>query len=172
MEDLASEFWKSTFFRPFPCLGSLFQQHLYLQIFAALTVPYQTDRQTIQGQPPKYPKSIRIQFCLAHPSLVFFFLCCAPRNEVLKEVQGYLVEFPLDFLQQEDLTPSVMHGLLGPVFTWRAVATVPSRAWNPSNGRSVRRWRNHVLTQCDMCTATLTVAYLSLIMLDFRILFF
>lgn len=38
-------------------------------------------------------------------------------KEVLREVQGYLVEFPLEFLQQEDLTPSVMGGLLGPVFT-------------------------------------------------------
>ena len=35
----------------------------------------------------------------------------------LGEVQGHLVEFPLDFLAQEDLTPSVMGGLLGPVFT-------------------------------------------------------
>eukprot|EP00438_Fugacium_kawagutii_P001323 Skav226307 [mRNA] locus=scaffold3301:504667:510139:+ [translate_table: standard] len=38
-------------------------------------------------------------------------------KEVLGEVQGYLVEFPLEFLQQEDLAPSVMGGLLGPVFT-------------------------------------------------------
>jgi len=41
----------------------------------------------------------------------------AHAKEVLREVQGYLVQFPLDFLQQEDLTPSVMGGLLGPVFT-------------------------------------------------------
>lgn len=38
-------------------------------------------------------------------------------RKALVEVQGYLVEFPLDFLAQEDLTPSVMGGLLGPVFT-------------------------------------------------------
>lgn len=54
-----------------------------------------------------------------------------PRKEVLREVQGYLVQFPLDFLQQEDLTPSVMGGLLGPVFTWLAAW----KAWYPSNGR-------------------------------------
>ncbi|CAJ1392789.1 unnamed protein product [Effrenium voratum] len=37
--------------------------------------------------------------------------------KALQEVQGYLVEFPIDFLAQEDLAPSVVANLLGPVFT-------------------------------------------------------
>ncbi|CAE7693174.1 PLD2 [Symbiodinium sp. CCMP2592] len=38
-------------------------------------------------------------------------------TEALKRVQGYLVQFPLDFLAKEDLAPSAVVGLLGPVFT-------------------------------------------------------
>jgi len=38
-------------------------------------------------------------------------------TEALKRVQGYLVQFPLDFLTKEDLAPSAVVGLLGPVFT-------------------------------------------------------
>eukprot|EP00435_Cladocopium_sp_Y103_P071019 s99_g36.t1 len=59
-------------------------------------------------------------------------------KEVLREVQGYLVEFPLEFLQQEDLAPSVMGGLLGPEESFNSLIIAAA----PDGGRH--------LTEVDM----------------------